>query len=477
MYVKCGRCPACQQEKAQKRVNRIHNTVNPDFVCFMVALTYSQHCAPYLLRSDLEKLIDHNVSSIPIYRDCKVRKVRKPSDFNDYNQVYRFESVRQVLDNLDYIDSSFNSSDGLKDLAKEDGKIGICLYSDYQQFAARFRLNLKRHYNYENELFIYACSEYGVKSFRPHFHLLVVGRKADKEKLRNAIYESWPFSNLRRFPKSVQESYRSASYVASYVNSDSRFPKFFKVYKTPKHSYSKGFGTLNSEFDLHKILEKLQRGYLAYTCLKNINGIPTKFDVPIPSYVINRFFPRFKGYTRVSVPEVLSYLLRIRSFDYQLFWSTSRCSNHGELIDVEHKRIEYLVDDEISKVWTTLSNSFRRCRDALPDFGLDFTTYAILHQRVWSAYNSTLLRLQMENDSVPLEEHFDNLEEYVDRDGCDNFFKMAGLDPKKIKYTNPNMFSSVRESTSRKESFFHQHLKHRRVANEIYHQIDGNCEL
>ena len=59
MYVKCGRCPACMQEKAQKRVNRIHNTQNKDFVCFMVALTYSQHCAPYILREDVDKLVTH----------------------------------------------------------------------------------------------------------------------------------------------------------------------------------------------------------------------------------------------------------------------------------------------------------------------------------------------------------------------------------------------------------------------------------
>lgn len=477
MYVKCGRCPACMQEKAQKRVNRIHNTQNKDFVCFMVALTYSQHCAPYILREDVDKLVSHQVSSIPIYRDCKVRKVRKPSDFNDYHQVYKFTPELQVLDELDYVDSSFNTSDGLKDLAKEDGKIGVCLYKDYQQFAARLRLNLKRHYNYENELFIYACSEYGVKSFRPHFHLLVSGRKADKEKLRNAIYESWPFSNLRRFSKSVQESIRSANYVASYVNSDSRFPKFFKIYKAPKHSYSKGYGTLNADFDLSKILVKVERGYLCYSCLKNINGIPTKFNVPIPAYVINRFFPKFKGYTRVDVPKVLSYFDRIRKYDFDTFFSTSRCSNHGQLIDVEHRRVEYLVDDEIGKVYTSLGNAFRRCRDSLPSYGWDFDTYAFLHQRVWSAYNSTLLRLQMEDSSTPLEEHFDNLEDYINVSGCRNLFVMAGLDPNRITCTNPNMFRSVRYNTAKKESFFHQHLKHRRVSNEIYYQIESNCEL
>lgn len=477
MYVKCGQCPSCQQEKAQKRVNRIHNTSNDDFVCFMVALTYSQHTAPYILRSDVEDLVKHHVASIPVYRDCTVRKVRKPSNFDDYNQVYKFTQMRVELDTLDYVDTSCNQLDGLKDLAKEPGKIGICFYKDYQDFAARFRLNLKRHYNYENELFIYACSELGVRSLRPHFHLLIFGRKADKEKLRNAIFESWAFSNLRRFPKAVQESYRSASYVASYVNCDSKFPKFFKVYKRPKHSYSKGFGTLNASFQLDKILQKIDSGFIVYSVLKNFGGIQTAVNVPVPSYVINRFFPKFKGMSRVDVPSLLSYFERIREYDYDTFFSTSRCSNKGELIEVVHRRIVYLVDDEISMVWTRLNNAYLRCKSLCPDWFPDFMSYAIYHQRIWSAYNSTLLRFQMEDNLVPLEEHFDNLEDFVDRPNCNNFFRLVGLDPGKIKYTNPNMFLSVRNRTASNESYFHEHIKHRSVSNAIYHQLDGDCEL
>ena len=476
MFVKCGHCPSCMQEKANRRVSRIHDTYTDDFVCFMVALTYSQHCAPYIFRSDVELLVNHDVSSIPIYRDCVIRKVRKPSDFNDYNQVYKITHKCVELDSLDFVDSSYNTTEGLKDLAKEEGKIGICFYKDYQDFAARFRINLKRHYNYENELFVYACSEYGVKSFRPHFHLLIFGRKADKEKLRNAIYESWPFSNLRRFKKAVQESYRSASYVASYVNCDSKFPKFFKIYKTPKHSYSKGFGTLNPAFQLNKILEKIDTGFIAYSVLKNINGVDQIINVPIPAYVINRFFPKFKGMSRVSVPSLLSYFERIRNYDYEHFTSYSRMTNNGELIPIEHKQIGFLVDDEISKVWVRLNNAYLKSKTLCPDWFPDFMSYAFYHQRIWSAFNSTLLRFMMEDSSIPLEEKYDNLDDYVDKLNCRNFFKLAGLNPDKIEATNPNLFRSVRNRTAANESYFYNHIKHRNVSNGIYLSQD-NCEL
>lgn len=476
-FVKCGHCPSCQQEKASKRVNRIINSQRDDYTTFLISLTYSQHCAPYILRSDAESLVKHDVSSIPILRDCVVRKVRKPSDFNDYNQVYKINYRTVELGSIDFVDSSYNTLEGVKDLAKEEGKIGVCFYKDLQHFIARLRINLKRHYNYEKELSIYSCSELGCKSLRPHFHIGLSCPKSDKEIIRSAVFESWPFSNLRRFPRAVEEAYKSANYLASYVNCDSKFPKFFKIYQRPKHSYSKGFGTLNPAFQLDKILKKIDTGFICYSVLKNVGGVPTKFDVPLPSYVINRFFPKFKGLSRVDVPSVLSYFDRIRNYDFDTFFSTSRMScKDGVLIDVEHRQINYLVDDEISKVWTRLNNAYLRCKSLCPEWFPDFVSYSIYHQRIWSAYNSTILRLQMENHDIPLEEHFDNLDDYLDRPNCNSLFRLAGLEPSKIKYSNPNMFSSVRNRTANNEEFFYRHIKHRNVCNSIY-QLDADCEL
>lgn len=156
MYVKCGKCPACQQEKAARRVRRIKDTAKDDLVCIMVALTYSRHTAPYIDREEAYKFVNAQSDTLNVYRDCSVRKVRKPSDWNDYNQVYKFDNNRVILDTIDFVaDSSLCKT---KDLKHEFNKIGVCHYKDYQHFIARYRLNLKRHYAYENKLFIYACS-------------------------------------------------------------------------------------------------------------------------------------------------------------------------------------------------------------------------------------------------------------------------------------------------------------------------------
>ena len=298
LYVKCGKCPSCLQEKASFRVSRIHNTERPDYIVLMVTLTYSQKCAPYVDRSEAYEFVNGNLSQLNVYRDCSVRKVRKPSDFNDYTQVYKFNYTRQILETIDFIEDDYSVNlVSTKDLKHEHGKIGVSYYKDYQQFAARLRQNLKRHYDFQDLFFIYNCSEYGIKSQRPHFHLLIFIPKSAEKIFRAAIIESWPFSNLSRFPRAVEKSYRSASYVASYVNKPSNFPNFFRRYFKEKHSYSKGFGVSNKNFDLSKILEKVECGFIKYTIMQNKHGIPTLLDVPIPSYVINRYFPKFKGYT------------------------------------------------------------------------------------------------------------------------------------------------------------------------------------
>ena len=145
MYVKCGHCPACLQEKAVKRVRRIRNTASDSLVCIMVALTYSRGTSPYIDREEAFDFANGKIPRLNVYRDCSVRKVRKPSNFDDYAQIYKFDRSRVVLDTIDFVDSS--SLLGTKDMKHEYNKISICHYKDYQHFIARYRLNLKRHYH------------------------------------------------------------------------------------------------------------------------------------------------------------------------------------------------------------------------------------------------------------------------------------------------------------------------------------------
>ena len=473
MYVKCGRCKACQQEKAAKRVRRINDTKLDSYCCLMVTLTYSQGTCPYILREDAYNFANGDLLHLPVYRDCYIRKVRKVMNGDDYAQIYRRVTKRVLLENVEF--SSIQSLSKTKDLKHEFGKIGVCYYKDYQHFLARLRLNLKRHYNYENKIFVYACDEYGIKSHRPHFHLLVFCEKSAEKILRCAIIESWPFSNLSRFPRAIERCYKGASYVASYVNQSSNFPSFFKHYFKQKHSYSKGFGMGNSKYDLSFILEKFERGSLKYAYAQNKDGYTRIFDVPFPSYVINRYFPKFKGYTTCSPIEVLSYMQRICRGDSTKIRTYNRVFPYKMVDFLQHDKA-VLYGDEVHKIRVRLLNAYERFKSFAPE-GVDKTLdgYLQLHINIWNLYNATLLRLIHENQDIPLWEKYDNLND-INNDA--RLRCVLGFDINfRFDVVDPNEFVSVKRSTCNYADAFDDHIKHKSVSNAIYLASVEDCEL
>ena len=102
--------------------------------------------------------------------------------------------------------------------------------------------------------FLGACSEYGSKSLRPHFHFFSSIQKEILKSLRSAIIKSWPFSDLQMWDRAIEKCFRGASYVASTLITVASFPIFLRLISGPKHSYSKGFGLGNRFFPLRYIL-------------------------------------------------------------------------------------------------------------------------------------------------------------------------------------------------------------------------------
>lgn len=477
LYVKCGHCPACQQEKAANRVKRINNTKSDDMVCLMVSLTYSRGTAPYVLRSEAYDFVNGGSDYLKIYRDCSIRKVRKPSSDDDYNQVNKRVNKTVVLDTIEF--DGLSSLKNTKDMKHEFGKIGVVYYPDYQHFMASLRLNLKRHFNYESKFFVYACSEFGIKSDRPHFHLLLFIPKYAEAFFRAAVLQSWRFSDLRRFPRAIERSYRGASYVASYVNQRSNFPKFFKDYFRPKHSYSKGFGLSNPNFSLDSILRKFERGDFSMPVARREQNEVHINHVPLPSYVLNRYFPKIKGFTRYPAGEVSTYIERIirkDDPDVVFYENTSQAT-----LDYSYKPFyDYggvvLTPDELKRFSVRLNNSMQRFYDECPDwfcsFKGDFNFYSLMYQRVWTLYNATVLRLHLQNDEILDVEKYDNWD-YV----LENDIPFYGIYTGKLVEIDPNKYESTKRITYQFEESFRDHIKHKSVNNAVYLAANDDCEL
>ena len=454
-YVPCGHCSACLQEKAAHRVRRIKDTFESSLECMMVSLTYSRFTAPYIKRDEAYAFSRGKLTSLNVYRDCKFRKVRQSSD---YVMGYKkYSTPDSVLTVIPY--QSQTSFSHCKDMKYEHDRIGVCYYPDVQHFVARLRLNLKRLYSYDKFFKTYCCSEYGSKSHRPHFHILLFYRKGDFEILRNAIIASWSFSDLSKFPRAIEKCFRGASYVASYVNSGSDFPPFLEKYFKPKHSYSKGFGLGNSQFSLSSILSLFERGSLTYGMLRDKQGIPTITDVSIPAYVIHRYFPKFKAYSRISPSSMVSVMRRIADFDYD---------KTRQLLNREGVGLFYYSLEEFNRISVLLNNAYKRFLDNCPDAYKSYTMrdYFFLHKKIWSLHASTCLKLHLLNKEIPDNEKYDNLDSilYKREHGL---YVHPFFERMQIAATNPNEFSSIRSRSFRFSQSFHENIKHRRVNNEI----------
>ena len=137
--------------KSTIRTKRIQHTYKNGLICMMATLTYSRFNAPYILRDEAFDFAHGKLTSLNIYRDIKYRKVRKPKDNDDYFQDYKKIRGKHILDTIDFVSES--TLKGTKDMKHEHDRIGVCYYPDYQHFIARLRLNLLRHYDFQDNFF------------------------------------------------------------------------------------------------------------------------------------------------------------------------------------------------------------------------------------------------------------------------------------------------------------------------------------
>lgn len=306
ILVKCGKCDACLQEKACARSNRIRNNFTSGTIALFCTFTYTNDFIPFVYRSDLMS----SKSEIHVYRRSKGRFV-----YSKKNGL-RFKKSPgiSVIDSF-FVPFEYRSSidcQGLKSLVGLDSdKIGVCLNSDMQKFFKRLNQILLRDYNYDTKYSYFYCSELGSHTHRPHFHALIFIPISAETTFRHAIIKAWPYADISRTSKYIEVAKDAASYVSSYVNSHFSIssPLSFSKFKA-QHNYSHGFGVFLDCFSLPSILQKIDQRDLHYYRQRKSYGV-SEFDVlPVPKYVINRYFPYCKGFSCLSPGTLERILLR-----------------------------------------------------------------------------------------------------------------------------------------------------------------------
>lgn len=447
-FVKCGHCKACLQEKAAKRSSRIRNEYSPDIDIIFGTLTYDRYSCPYIKQEDLDSKVD----VLPVYRRYDWRwSVNRQKYVRSWTEPKLTEVVHPDYDCNRYC----------RWLEKQPHKIGVCYFKDFQDFAKRLRQNLKRDYGIQENIKLFDCSEYGESSQRPHFHFLLSIPKGHYDEARSSIIKSWSFGARIRDPKSVQlVTDDPAGYVSSYVNCSSKFPSFLARNFAPKSSYSKLYGHGRKSFQLDYIKSKIDSPdtgtTLTYDLLRTRKGVSEVVNLPIPKYVVNRFFPLFKGYSRLTSSEV--YDLLSTGFE------PSRFERIGRNYDMQNynvkSKIEY-NDDDIHKICVRLNHAFYYYQSVTGGNRFDF---AIDYEKTWRLYRSTVYRLFMEDYTVPACYKYDNLCHRPNPD-VDFVFRLGCSQDSQRLILNPNEFPQNINSTLRMSTYFDKYVKQKFVTN------------
>ena len=424
-FVSCGHCPACLQEKASKRMRRIYSEYTDDHQVLFVTLTYNRDSCPYIKFSDVYQKLD----KLPIYRDVRLQRT-----FGDSKIV----KEPQVLGYIN-LPNYFSGFEGLTPLAHRHHNIGVCWFKDIQDFHKRLNIELKRKYNYNGYFKCFNATEYGEDTQRPHAHLLLWFEYGWKEEVRRAILASWPFADKGRMERGIEEPADATAYVSSYVNSPSDFPAFLKDNFCPKHSFSKFLGHNLHSFLLSSLLEKIRRRDLTYLCRIVRQNVPTDINIPVPSYVINRYFPKFKGFTRIDSTKVLDVLrnpARLRDFRLEVDYS----------------------EDDIGSIQKQLCNRYFTYFFPL---GISYDDYCILYNSVWTIYRSNCYRMFMEDDTVSWFEKYDNVFE------VDNCAVQTDIPYPVGSIINPNEFPSRISRSNYWTQKFYEKVKRKKVSDTI----------
>lgn len=419
LLVKCGKCPACMQEKADKRTRRILNHSSAGYKALFITLTYSPDCLPYV-DLNLNKSLSPDVEgfySIPIFRRSKVRYFKSypkrvlardiekniAPHLRLENDGFIINHMRVHKDDFNpYLFSYLKQPKGGKSFTR-----GVCYFPDIQNFFKRLRINLTRYYNYEKSLSYFCCSEYGPYSDRPHFHVLLYVPSSDVDFLRPIICKSWPYADCYLTREYIEEAINASSYVSSYVNcSNSRISPLSSTCFAQKHSYSQGFGVGNDCFSLLSLLEKTASHNLRYSYQADISNTPCILTRVIPKYVINRYFPQFKGHSILNNDEVSKFLLSSKLLAGLV---KARCIT-GEFRLEDNGRIDYSfewTDDDIKNWSVRMRNIFLKFHDEL-GWSLEVfeTHYPQLYVRAWSVYMSNLY-VDLHKDIYDIREYLD----------------------------------------------------------------------
>lgn len=298
IYAPCGHCYSCLKNKSNRDTALAMNIASNFKYCYFVWLSYEDRYLPYMELKAVDPLDDtrSNYLFSSVNRNLRI-PVSNGKDRIIEDSPFEFTHSMTSSEYQDIVVKSHGRYDFLRKCVVYprfedcDNRIPYCNVSDCQKFLKRLRFHSKDKYN--EEIRFYGVSEYGPRTYRPHWHLLLFFNSDELASvIQQLVSESWSYG------RTTCELSRggSSAYVASYVNSNVCLPSLYLQHKEirARSLHSKGYGnnhvfpTQASIHELDKMSSILLNGESIF-----VNG-KAKQIFPSRSYK-HTVFPRFSN--------------------------------------------------------------------------------------------------------------------------------------------------------------------------------------
>lgn len=271
--VPCGHCLECLKAYQNSWKVRLIEESKMHKYCHFVTLTY-------------------NEKSVPIHKHC--------------------------------IEVPCQGSEGDNFTLLDEVKVRVVCKEDVQKWLKRGRTNLSRQFGKEIRFRYFCTSEYGPRTFRPHYHLLIFGlTPVEMSVMCNDWRNKYGFVSVSQF--AGQASGKVAEYVSKYCSKGQFESPYVREGLAPKtfHLSSKSIGLSYVErmkrFHLETLVRSHKKGklYTPFSLEQTVNrrfyfycpdGDKT-FNYKLPRYYVNKIFDHDSKHKSFLSCEMSDFLL------------------------------------------------------------------------------------------------------------------------------------------------------------------------
>lgn len=488
--VPCGKCPSCLNTKRSSLALKLRLEETHSNYCYFLTLTYDDASLP------LFKLENSDVASdffLPVPISDRIVSDFDPEDFDSPSESVLIKKSSSLYDSIASYNKQvnlYNDSTFCKNRSYccpyGNGTFALLYYRDVQLFFKRLRKFVKKYYN--ETLRYYIIGEYGTRSLRPHWHLLLFFNSSELasqfEVVENVGTSERPCESplfLRSFWQyGIIDSKRSDGkafyYVSSYVAKPADFPLVLDSLSPQKAYHSRYLGEVLTQEHIIKCLASKDFDGLRQASVVNSDG--TLSDYSLWRSYYSRFFPKysgisfqdinttfevFKSYERVSSfygSSSINYLAHCLFNDFRCGNLSPTTSYFRKVFDVQYA---FCLHSDI-QVLSALCSALRASRNFLIYANtLGITPYAYF--QIWKDWYKYV-------DLSTLNEHFRNCES--DSEYARLYYKTmrfrpdGSSEPRDYTLDNDILYLGIRSSEFRK---YHECIKHREVVSLIQSQI------